>query len=201
MPASPAYGLVILAAGNSSRLGQPKQLLPYGDKSLVFHIAEEAIQVADTFTVIVCGAEKDAVKEALGQLQVHTVYNEQWPEGMASSIRTGLSASLTLHPELAGCIFTVCDQPFVSAALLSQLISAKKVSGKGIAAATYAGTMGTPVLFDKKYFPALLQLKGAHGAKKLLQQYPEDITGVSFPAGEVDIDTPEDYNRLLAKLS
>jgi len=88
----------------------------------------------------------------------------------------------------------LCDQPFVDASLLNQLVQKKSL--KGIIASTYNGIIGAPVLFDVAYFDELLLLKGQEGAKKLLTKYPEDIDTVAFPLGSIDIDTMEDYERL-----
>ena len=89
----------------------------------------------------------------------------------------------------------VCDQPFVSVALLNELIDACNTSGDDIIACSYSNTIGTPALFSKNYFPALLALQGDEGAKKLLKQYNGSVGVVSFPKGNIDIDTIQDYNE------
>lgn len=92
----------------------------------------------------------------------------------------------------------VCDQPFVTSAVFENLISESKKTGKEIAASAYSETLGTPVLFHKKYFPELLALKGKEGAKKLIKKYAEDVVAVPFEKGNIDIDTEEDYNQLIS---
>lgn len=146
--------------------------------------------------VVVEGAAKTIAAD-LADRGVALVYNEQWAEGMASSIRTGLTELLRLQPGVAGSIIAVCDQPFVSADLFRQLITQQETTGKEIVACAYADTLGTPVLFGKKYFAELLNLTGDEGAKRLLSLYGADMATVSFPLGTIDIDTPEDYRRLL----
>ncbi len=189
-------GIVILAAGSSSRLGKPKQLLFYQNKSLIEHITVEAVK-ADLYPiVIVTGANAEQVSLALNKKDEEIVYNEHWQQGMASSIVAGISKMLLLDDNVEAALIAVCDQPFVTAELLQALINKKAETGKGIVACTYADTAGTPVLFDRKYFIDLQQLKGEEGAKKLLKLYEADLVTVSFPQGSIDIDTKADYKAL-----
>jgi molybdenum cofactor cytidylyltransferase len=189
-------GIVILAAGSSSRLGKPKQLLSYENKSFIQNIASEAIK-ADLYPiVIVTGANAEQVSLALNKKDEEIVYNEHWQQGMASSIVAGISKMLLLDDNVEAALIAVCDQPFVTAELLQALINKKAETGKGIVACTYADTAGTPVLFDRKYFIDLQQLKGEEGAKKLLKLYEADLVTVSFPQGSIDIDTEADYKAL-----
>jgi len=190
------YGVIILGAGNSSRLGQPKQLLMYKGKTLICQMAEEAIAAVGSPVVLVTGANAPQILEKLCGFAIEIVENEQWSEGMGSSISTGMKA-IAKHPGLAGVIIMVCDQPFVNAALLQQLIDQQTIAGKGIIASTYDNTAGTPVLFSNTYFDALTALEGQQGAKKILQQSTDDLALVPFPLGALDIDTAEDYQRLL----
>ncbi|TWV92001.1 NTP transferase domain-containing protein [Chitinophaga pinensis] len=190
------YGVIILGAGNSSRLGQPKQLLMYRGKTLICQMAEEAIAAVGSPVVLVTGANAPQILEKLCGFAIEIVENEHWSEGMGSSISTGMKA-IAKHSGLAGVIIMVCDQPFVNAALLQQLIDQQTIAGKGIIASTYDNTAGTPVLFSNTYFDALTALEGQQGAKKILQQSTDDLALVPFPLGALDIDTAEDYQRLL----
>lgn len=190
------YGVIILGAGNSSRLGQPKQLLMYRGKTLICQMAEEAIEAVGSPVVLVTGANAPQILEKLCGFAIEIVENEHWIEGMGSSISTGMKA-LVKHEGLAGVIIMVCDQPFVNAALLRQLMDQQLIAGKGIIACTYDNTAGTPVLFANTYFDALTALEGQEGAKKILQQSTDDLALVPFPLGALDIDTAEDYQRLL----
>jgi molybdenum cofactor cytidylyltransferase len=185
-------GVIILAAGNSSRLGRPKQLLAYRGKTLLTHVVAEALAADLLPVVVVTGAFHKEVSGVLRGQSVDIVFNPTWAEGMASGIVAGLSNMLLLHPELHAVIIAVCDQPFISSALLLQLAGKFDMSGKGIVACTYADSVGTPVLFGRSYFDQLLALSGSEGAKKLLNQYLEDLATVPFPNGNIDIDTEED---------
>lgn len=189
-------GIIILAAGPSSRLGKPKQLLAYHNKSLLRHVTEEAIHSETGPVIVVVGANTTAVAAELRGADTLITVNAGWTEGMAASIRHGLAEMLKILPDLDTAILAVCDQPFVEASLFRQLLAQATATGKGIVASAYEETQGTPVLFDKKYFPTLLELQGQQGAKKLLVQHPEDVASIPFPNGQIDIDTPEDYQSL-----
>ena len=166
------YGMVILAAGGSSRLGQPKQLLHYQDKSLIQHIAQIAVDVVRSPVVAVLGAHAHLIGDQLERIPVHTVYNPDWTSGIASSIRKGLLTALEFSPEMEAVIFTVCDQPHISADLILEMINARGGKNKSIVACTYDRTVGTPVLFSKQHFNELLQLHDHEGAKKIIHQDP-----------------------------
>lgn len=187
-------GIIILAAGNSSRLGQPKQLLDYQGKTLLCHTVEQALAVSSR-VIVVTGSENSGIKKETGSAL--TVQNENWQEGMASSIHKGLNEMLVTYPETENILITVCDQPHIDASVFSELIEKRHSSGKGIMASHYSGTLGTPVLFSRSYFNDLLQLSGQEGAKKLLVKYRDDVGQVMFEKGSVDIDTPEDYQKLI----
>jgi molybdenum cofactor cytidylyltransferase len=195
------YGIIILAAGNSSRLGRAKQLLPFNEQSLLKHTAQQALAVPSTQTIVVTGAGREKVELELEGTEALVVYNPDWQQGMSSSIHKGIQELQMLHPEAAGCIIAVCDQPFISTSIFSELINSHEHTGFGIVASSYAGTAGTPVLLSKSYFSELLLLEGQEGAKKLLTQYESNVIHLPFNKGEVDIDTAEDYDRLIATLT
>ncbi len=192
------YGIVLLAAGSSSRLGEPKQLLILNGVSLVKKMAEIALEVT-LCTVVVIGACAEKVAAELNDTPIEIVENKFFEDGIASSIHAGLNALMKTCTEIKGAIFIVCDQPFISSKTLLELIEKKNETDKGIVASEYARTWGTPVLFKPKYFKELLELKGDAGAKKLIGLYPGDVAIVDFPLGEMDIDTMEDYKRVSQK--
>jgi molybdenum cofactor cytidylyltransferase len=225
-PGGRDVGIVILAAGNSSRLGRPKQLLPFRGKTLLMHVISEALAAALRPVVVVTGAfEAEVVASLMGQTEVvgplqlqtevvgplqlqtevvgplqrqavNIVHNPHWETGMASGLIAGLGRALSIQPGLHAIIVAVCDQPFIAAALLRALVDNHGVSGKGLIASGYAGVAGTPVLFDRRYFPELLALSGDGGARSLLKRYPGDVSMVPFPKGEIDIDNEDDFQRL-----
>jgi len=187
-------GIIILAAGSSSRLGQPKQNLVYKDKTLLQRAVDTAMASVCDPVIVVLGANSEAIQPTIEQTGVTIAKNNEWSEGMASSIRAGIRELINIRPDVQSVILMLCDQPFVDTYLLNLLILAK--SKHGITASFYNDTIGAPVLFDAIYFDELLQLKGAEGAKQLIQKYPDKVTEIPFPAGGIDIDTIEDFEKL-----
>jgi len=191
--------IIILAAGSSSRLGQPKQLLAYKNATLLRHSINQASAVPNTIIFAVTGSHKDLIEKEVQDFEITISHNPDWESGMSSSIKKGLTDLLTEYPDCESCIFAVCDQPFVTHAVFENLIAEYQKSHKAIIASAYAETLGTPVLFDKKYFNELLQLKGQEGAKKIITRFAEDVIAVPFEKGNIDIDTMEDYSSLKDK--
>ncbi|MDB5208562.1 MAG: hypothetical protein JWR72_3637 [Flavisolibacter sp.] len=190
-------GIIILAAGSSSRLGRPKQLLSFQNKSLIEHSIDEAVAAKLTPVIVVTGAYGESVSTYLKNKEVVIVYNDAWKKGMGSGIKAGLKQAMLLNEKLQSIIISVCDQPFVSASLFRKLTEKKKETAKGIVACSYADTIGTPVLFAHSYFDKLLQLEESEGAKSLVKMYNDDLATVAFAKGNIDIDTEEDYKNLL----
>lgn len=193
---NPTIAIVILAAGKSSRLGQPKQLLPFKGKSLLIHVVQIATQVSENVFVVI-GSDKKKMEAEIKNEAVDIVFNDAWEEGMASSIRCGLSRVTGKIQNLSSVIFMVCDQPFVTTGLLQNLIQEKERSSKDIVASAYAEIAGTPVLFDKSVLPELMELQGDIGARKIIVKSKERVATIDFPLGKVDMDTAEDYRKLL----
>lgn len=193
----PKTGAIVLAAGQSRRLGGIKPLLPYQGKTLLQHTIDALKSAGINPVIVVTGAYASEIKAALDPEGIDLVYNEHWAQGKASGIVMGLQTLIARYPDIQQIIFAVCDQPFVSASLFQQLIEKQQITSKNIVASAYADTLGIPMLITQEHFPALLQLKDDEGAKKLLKQYPEAVDSVDFPLGQVDIDTMEDYARLL----
>lgn len=190
-------GMIILAAGASSRMGTPKQLLLWQGKTLVAHVADEAVQATLFPVIVVTGAVAEQVSTALLDKNVFIIHNPDWQEGMASGIAVGISKLELLNEGVKACVIAIYDQPFVSVKLFQNLIYRKEETGKGIVACTYDNTIGTPVLFDKVYFNELRNLKGADGARLLIKKYSDEVATIPFSEGIVDIDTNNDYRSLL----
>ena len=187
----------MLAAGVSSRLGSPKQLLTYKGKTLLKHAVDEATNSSTDFIVVVVGANAAACINEIDKAKATVVENKEWEIGMASSLTTGLKTILQQQPFINGVIFMVCDQPFISSVVLNELIKEHKQTGKPIVASNYGEAIGTPVFFQQSFFPALMQLKGDEGAKKIIQQHKDEVATISFPKGEIDIDRKEEYEKLV----
>jgi len=193
----PNTAIIILAAGSSSRLGRPKQMLTYKGKTLICNIVEAAVGAKLSPIVVVTGHSAEEVIEELKEKDVETVFNGNWAEGMGSGIGVGMQKLFDLQPNIEDLIIAVCDQPFVTSDFLSKLVSLKNKSKKSIVSSSYAGTFGTPVLFNRKHFEALLGLKANEGAKKLLGLLNDEMTSLPFEKGDWDIDTEADYTKLI----
>ncbi len=189
-----AIGVIILAAGASARLGRPKQLVPFRGRSLLRHAAETALASARRPVVVVLGAYSGQLEPELNGLPVTRATNPRWESGMGSSIGAGLNA--VAAEQLDGVILMVCDQPMISPQLLERLPAVQKTTGRGIVAAEYAGTRGVPVLFCRPYFAELATLPGGQGAKNIIAKYTQDVAGVPFPEGALDIDTAKDISQM-----
>jgi len=193
-----SIGILILAAGNSSRLGQPKQLLPYLNGTLIEHVVFEARTVSNVKTIVVTGATHKALLSILAKTGVELCFNPDWKLGMASSIKAGLAALLASQPDVDACILTVCDQPYLRTEIFNQLITLYLEKDCGIVASQYGQTLGTPVLFNKRFFSDLQKLQGQEGAKRILNNYKTNVCVLPFLKGEIDIDTMEDYVKFIA---
>lgn len=193
-------GIILLAAGNSTRMGSPKQLLLYQGKTLLERIVDTSLQVFDNNKIIlVLGANHSEIAFQIKDKITLISVNEEWESGMASSIKSGLQTLLNHFPEMERCFISVCDQPYLSSEVFIEMLKLADYSSKEIIAAEYAGTIGVPVLFSKKYFKKLLHLSGEQGAKKIIQQNMDDVNIFTFDEGAIDIDTPSDYANLKTK--
>lgn len=146
--------------------------------------------------IVVLGANAALLEKEIGEKKIHIVENKEWKEGMASSVRCGLSTLLQIAPSSDAAIIMVCDQPFVSTSLLNELIATQENTGKSIVTSQYENAIGPPALFHKTVFYELLALKGDAGARKIIEQHSNDVATVLFKKGDIDIDTEADYKSL-----
>lgn len=189
-------GVVILAAGASRRLGTPKQQVRFRQQSLLQRIIHTAQQTTAHPVVVVLGAFADIILPDMQDNEATTVINPNWESGMGSSIQTGIREIIRIDDNVSNILILLCDQPFITPALLESLMAAHHRQNKGITACTYGTATGTPVIFNRQYFPALLALTGQEGAKKIILQHQDDVATIPFPDGIIDIDTPEDLEKL-----
>lgn len=190
-------GIIILAAGASTRLGRPKQLLKFQDKTFIEKIIETALET-EIQTVVVLGANSRKIKTAIENLSIEIAINENWQSGMSSSIVKGLRKSSELKPDLSAVILLLCDQPFISKETILRLVKTQKETQKVIVASEYENTVGVPALFTLAVFEELLELKDDVGAKFLIQKYlDKGLAKIFAPEAAFDIDTKEDFDRLL----
>lgn len=193
-------GIVILAAGESARMGEPKQLLPYRGTTLLQHSINTALSVQGATVVVVLGAHAAEIRAELDDPSVLVTVNPDWADGMGSSLRAGMRALLGAQPDVSAAIFLLCDQPRVSTPTLGNLISTHERTGFAIVASEYDGILGVPALFAREMFQQLLALRGSEGARQIIRAHRDEAIGVSFQDGAVDIDTPADYAQLCNEL-
>ncbi|WP_107666697.1 NTP transferase domain-containing protein [Cyanothece sp. BG0011] len=188
--------VIILAAGASTRMGTAKQLLSYQGATLLSHTIETAIASICKPIIVVLGANEDKIKGNIDRSSVTVIKNKNWSLGMGSSIGVGIKY-LSHYPQtIKAAVICVCDQPFLTAEIINNLVFAYQTTRKPIIVCTYANTYGVPVLFDAQFFSQLVSLNGKGGAKKIIKQYKNDVSFIPFPQGMIDIDTPEDYQQL-----
>jgi len=192
-------GAVILAAGESSRLGQPKQLLRFQGKTLVRRMVEAASDADCSPIAVVLGSDFERIKEELNDNPGAVVENAEWRSGIGSSIRAGVRRLIDDAPDLEAILLLVCDQPFVDATSIKKLSAIRDETKKQIVASRYAETLGVPAMFGRSCFQELLSLHDGTGAKSIILRDPGRVGEFPFPDGAIDIDTAADSEKLKAK--
>ena len=188
--------IIILAAGASTRMGRPKQLLPYQGRSLLRHTIENAVASVCKPIVVVLGANAENIRSEISESDIKIVENPDWHLGMSSSIRRGIISLVTDYKTVDAVVITVCDQPFLSSEIINHLVSTYHSTRKPIIACEYADTLGVPVLFSQIFFSKLENLTEDVGAKKIIKNHYHEVFSIPFPLGAIDIDTPHDYQQI-----
>ena len=177
-------------------MGTPKQLLLLDGQPLLVRAVEAALASAAWPVVVVLGAHAEKIRPLLARHPVLLAENPAWSEGMAASIRVGVTTLQQFSRKLDAALVALCDQPAFSADTIAQLVAAQRTTGRSIVAAHYAGRNGAPALFLKENFPALVHLTGEEGARLLLNGDATRVASVDLPALALDLDTPADYAAL-----
>lgn len=184
--------IIILAAGSSSRLGQPKQLLQCQGQTLLNRTISLSSKVSNNISIVL-STNYPLIASSITNTNCKIIFNELWEQGMATSIQKGLQNNL----EADKIIITLCDQPFLSEGILNNLIDKSNQTELPIIASNYGDEIGVPILFKKLIFNDLMSLKGEKGARSILPKYTGSIAEIPFPKGEIDIDTIEDWQLFL----
>lgn len=190
---APRHALVLLAAGGSRRLGEPKQLLRVGDETLVRRAARLGLATTPAEAVVVCGAHADAVWEEVADLPLRRIVCTQWEAGLGESLALGLGA---LSGDLDGALVLLCDQPALEAGHLLALREAWRTDPLRAAASAYAGVLGVPALLPRSWFAALAGGGHDRGARDLLRAHADQVHAVAAPPLAQDIDTPAQVRGL-----
>ena len=186
---------VILAAGESRRMGRQKLLLPFGEATVVEAVVRTALASGVDRALVVLGADREAVRAKLEPSGADFAVNEMFADGMLSSIQTGFRA---LPPEAEAAVVMLGDQPFLPPQVVDEVVRGYRESGKGIVIPVFRTRRGHPVLVDLKYREEVLALDPSDGLRHLMRTHPEDIAEVEVDDANIlrDLDTPEDYSEV-----
>jgi molybdenum cofactor cytidylyltransferase len=187
-------GTIILAAGASTRMGTPKQLLPLEGRPLIVRAVEAALGAASWPVIVVLGANAELIRPVLARHPVLVSDNPAWAEGMAASLRAGITTLQQFSRHIDAAVIALCDQPAFSSDIISRLIETQRNSGGTVVAARYAGRNGAPALFLREHFATLASLTGEEGARALLNDSPDRVASIDLPAFAHDLDTPSDVD-------
>jgi molybdenum cofactor cytidylyltransferase len=188
---------IIVAAGASSRLGQPKQLVIFDGEPLLQRAVQCAISAGAEPVFVVLGAHHQAIQNVIDFGSAIVLVNDNWEEGLASSIRAGVKAVDVGAAEPAGVLLMTCDQPRVTAKHLRKMIEQFDSQAETVLiASVYAGVRGTPAIFPRAMFAELFELQGDKGARGLLVKTSLPVVEIQLEGGELDIDKPEDLAEL-----
>jgi molybdenum cofactor cytidylyltransferase len=187
---------VILAAGGSSRMGRPKQLLKFRGTSLLRRAIDTAMAVPTEQVIVVLGHAADQLLPECTATNATVVLNDQWTEGVSTSLRGGLAA---VSSDARGVFIYPADMPLVTPEALRELAHRQQVSGRPAAMTDAGGVRGVPVFITRSLFPALMIQEGDVGGAQYLRAHPEAVEAVHFDDPDLvrDVDRPEDYARLL----
>lgn len=201
MSVDTALAGVVLAAGESRRMGTPKQLLPFGDRTILERVVDTLLAAGVGEVIVVLGHLADRMREVLGERPVKTVVNERYRDGMLSSIKSGVQA---IGMEFDAVLFALGDQPHIESAIVRQLISQYRAGTEGIVIPRYGAKKGHPIIVNlPKYREAILNLPEHVGLNALMQEHAADVRLLDVVTEDVirDIDVPEDYTRELARFT
>lgn len=193
--------VILLAAGGSERMGRAKQLLRWGQKSLIEYQLGLLLKLNSPLFVVL-GANTDAILPVIEKYNAEVVLNENWKSGMGSSVACGTKRLVEMFPGASGALITLVDQPLIPQKHFISLIDKFQPEKKQIIASkSDSGWLGVPALFDAFYFDELQNLGGEQGAKQIIRRYPDSV--LSLECGDLlaDVDTPESYQKLLERFS
>lgn len=189
-------GIVILAAGNAKRMKQSKQLLPWGNSSLLGNVITNVLSTDADEVFVVLGAYKDEIKERTDLSQVITLVNENWQQGLGSTIAIATAEIDKKYPNISAVLLVLADQPFISSSHLNKMIELHKKDKEAIIMTKKDDYKGVPVLFPKKYFSELILLSNDEGAKQIINRNKNGVKELVTNDDTTDIDTFETYERL-----
>ena len=192
---------IILAAGASSRMGQPKQLIKVEGQTLVVKAVNTAKAAGANEVIVVVGPDHELIKNEIKILSVHLAVNASPEKGMGSSIKCGLNFMQNNFSSCDSTMILVCDQPLLSSDHLQRMVDERIKTNSPIVASFYQGRNGVPALFHKSIFDQLLKIDDQQGAKRVIEQNSTLVKSIDFPEGAVDLDTPDDWDNFKSRFS
>ena len=187
---------LILAAGSSTRMGQPKQLLKWGDHTLLDHAIETVLEANTHEVILVLGSNFELINKTIKNHDVTILNNKNWKQGLGTSIACGVQFISKSIPNIDGVLLVLADQPLIDSHYLKSMIKNFVPNNKQILATLYNnGKQGVPVLFDIGYIEELSKLDNDFGAKQLLNKHPSHVVTLGSSIQTVDLDSEEDYKR------
>ena len=192
---------IVLAAGESRRMGQPKQLLPFGERTILERVVDMLLTAGVGEVVVVLGHLADRVRTVLGDRPVTAVVNESYRQGMLSSVKCGVRA---IGAGYDAVLFALGDQPHIESAVVSHVIRAYRAGNAGIVIPRYGAKKGHPIIINlQKYREAIANLPEGAGLNALMQEHADDVRLIDVATEDIirDIDVPDDYTRELARFT
>ena len=191
----PMLSAILLAAGESKRMGKPKQLIPLGSSTILEQAIDNLLNSAVDEVIVVLGYKAEEITKTIAAKPVKIIVNPNYRQGMSTSIIAGL---ILVDSQAQAVMLALGDQPLVDSQTINRLIDEFYNRDKGIAIPTYQGKRGHPIIFAIKYKPELLELEGDIGGRQIIQCHPDDILEVAVDSKSViaDIDTRADYHSL-----
>lgn len=201
MQNSSNISIIILAAGASKRMKTPKQLLKWGNSTLLIHAIETALNSHVKDVIVVLGANFELIKKDIEQLPITILNNKNWELGLGKSLAFGVDYLIKSKPDTEACLVTLADQPLIDATFINDLIDVYKENKQTIMATSYNDKKtGVPVIFDKTYFEELSLLNDDKGAKHILEKYKSEVKTLKPELENVDLDLKADYDKLYKEM-
>jgi len=187
---------ILLAAGESKRMAQIKQLMPLGESTILGRIIDNLLNSAISETVVVLGYRAEEIRKTIAGKPIKITINPDYQHGMSTSIIAGLKQ---MDKRARAVLIALGDQPFVDSQTINSLIEAFIANNKGITIPVYQGRRGNPVIFSIRYKNELLDLKGDVGGREVINRHPDDVLEVKANCEGVllDIDNMENYNSMI----
>jgi len=187
-----AVAAIVLAAGEARRFGQPKQLLPVGDKTMIQHVVDVVLDSPLEQVIVVLGCRAEEITASIADRPVQVVVNQEWKSGLSSSVRAGLSA---VKPEVGAALFVLADQPGITTEVIAKIVERYRETRAPIVVPTHQGRRGNPVLFDRSLFAELMEVKGDQGGRQVIAERGDELEEIEVETEAIfaDIDTADDY--------